>query len=243
MSKLYTGDATELVSGLIEDGMSIAVGGFGLSGTPFDLIEAVRASGAQDLTIVSNNMGIDGVGLGLLLESRQVKKVMASYVGENKAFGEQYLSGDLDLEFVPQGTLAERLRAAGAGIPAFFTPTGYGTMIAEGKEVREIDGRHYVLEEAIKTDLAIVRAATSDTNGNLIYNLTARNFNPVCAMAGRITIAEIEEVVELGDLDPDRIHTPGVYVQHIVQATSRTKPIERVTTRPRPEAQPAGKGN
>ncbi|MEZ2122260.1 MULTISPECIES: CoA transferase subunit A [unclassified Corynebacterium] len=243
MSKLHTGDITDLVSGLIRDGMSIAVGGFGLSGSPFDLIEAVNASGAKDLTIVSNNMSIDGIGLGLLLESQQVKKVMASYVGENKAFAEQYLAGQLELEFVPQGSLAERLRAAGAGIPAFFTPTGYGTIIAEGKEVREINGRHYILEEAIRTDLALVHAATADPNGNLVYNRTARNFNPVCAMAGRITIAQAEQVVELGDLDPDFIHTPGVYVQHLVQAVPRIKPIERVTTRPRPEGNSAEKGN
>ncbi|MFC4156670.1 CoA transferase subunit A [Corynebacterium marambiense] len=243
MSKLHTGGTTELVSGLIKDGMSIAVGGFGLSGNPFDLIEAVQASGAKDLTIVSNNMSIDGIGLGLLLESRQVKRVLASYVGENKAFSEQYLSGELELEFVPQGSLAERLRAAGAGIPAFFTPTGYGTIVAEGKEVREIDGRHHILEHAIKTDLALVHAATADPNGNLVYNRTARNFNPVCAMAGRITIAEAEEIVDLGELDPDFIHTPGVYVQHLVQAAPRTKPIERVTTRPRPDRADTGKGN
>ena len=242
MSKLHT-DTTELVSGLIREGMSIAVGGFGLSGSPYDLIEAVHASGARDLTIVSNNMSIDGIGLGLLLESRQVKRVLASYVGENKAFSDQYLSGELELEFVPQGSLAERLRAAGAGIPAFFTPTGYGTIIAEGKEVREIGGRHYILEHAIKTDLALVHAAKEDPNGNLVYNRTARNFNPVCAMAGRTTIAEAEQIVDLGELDPDFIHTPGVYVQHLVSAAPRTKPIERVTTRPRPDRADAGKGN
>jgi 3-oxoacid CoA-transferase subunit A len=216
--------------------MTIAVGGFGLSGIPANLIDAVRDSGVKDLTIVSNNMGIDGKGLGVVIESGQVRKVLASYVGENKLFAEQFLAGTLDVEFNPQGTLAERLRAGGAGIPAFYTKTGVGTQIAEGKPHEEFDGELYVQERGIVADLALVHAHTADTDGNLIYRYTARNFNPVVATAGRVTIAEAEVIVEPGQLDPNHIVTPGVYVQHLVQASGRAKDIEKLTVRPRPAA-------
>ncbi|QTG81402.1 CoA transferase subunit A [Arthrobacter crystallopoietes] len=235
MSKLAAGP-TAALEGVLHDGMTIAVGGFGLSGIPADLIDAVRDSGVKDLTVVSNNMGIDGKGLGVLIESGQVRKVLASYVGENKLFAEQFLAGTLDVEFNPQGTLAERLRAGGAGIPAFYTKTGVGTQIAEGKPHAEFDGELYVQERGIVADLALVHAHTADTDGNLIYRYTARNFNPVVATAGRVTIAEAEVIVEPGQLDPNHIITPGVYVQHLVQASGRAKDIEKLTVRPRPAA-------
>ncbi|WP_426595913.1 CoA transferase subunit A [Cellulomonas sp. McL0617] len=213
--------------------MTIAVGGFGLSGNPFDLIDAVRDSGARELVIVSNNMGVDGVGLGVLLENNQVARVVASYVGENKLFAQQYLSGELEVEFVPQGTLAERLRAGGAGIPAFYTRTGVGTQVAQGKPTADFDGVTYLQERAITADLALVRAHRSDSAGNLTYRYTARNFNPAVATAGRITVAEVEEIVEAGAIDPDVVATPGIFVQRIVLASPRTKPIEQRTVRPR----------
>lgn len=223
--------AAEALEGLVQDGMTIAVGGFGLSGNPTNLIRALRDSGAKDLTIVSNNMGVDGKGLGLLLENRQVKKVLASYVGENKLFAEQYLSGELDVEFVPQGTLAERLRAGGAGIPGFYTATGVGTPIAEGKPEAEFDGRCYILERGIVADIALVRAHTADTYGNLRYRLTSRNFNPLVATAGTVTLAEAENIVDA--LEPDDIMTPGIYVQRLVQCEDLTKEIEQRTVRPK----------
>lgn len=223
--------AAEALAGVIEDGMTIAVGGFGLSGNPTNLIRALRDTGATNLTIVSNNMGVDGKGLGLLLENKQVVKVIASYVGENKLFAEQYLSGELEVEFAPQGTLAERLRAGGAGIPGFYTATGVGTPIAEGKPEAEFDGRRYILERGIVADVALVRAHTADRYGNLRYRLTARNFNPLVATAGRLTIAEAEELVDA--IEPDDVMTPGIFVQRLVQAEDLTKEIEQRTTRPR----------
>ena len=219
------------LDGLLHDGMTIAVGGFGLCGVPFDLIEAVRDSGVTDLTIVSNNMGVDGLGLGLLLENQQVSKVVASYVGENKLFARQYLDGTLDVEFNPQGTLAERLRAGGAGIPAFYTRTGVGTQVAEGKPTAEFDGLTYVQERAIVADLSLVHAHTGDRHGNLAYRLAARNFNPVVATSGRTTVAEVEHLVDA--VDPERVNTPGVYVSRVVQARPHDKPIEQRTTRAR----------
>jgi 3-oxoacid CoA-transferase subunit A len=231
MSKVCS-SAASAVAGAMRDGMTIAVGGFGLSGIPADLIDAVRDSSVKDLTIVSNNMGVDGKGLGLLIESGQVAKVLASYVGENKLFAEQFLSGQLEVEFNPQGTLAERLRAGGAGIPAFYTKTGVGTQVAEGKPHAEFDGEVFVQERGIVADLALVHANTADTEGNLIYRYTARNFNPIVATAGRITVAEAEIIVPAGDLHPDHIVTPGVYVQHLVQAAARVKDIEQRTVRP-----------
>lgn len=232
MSKMHA-SATQALQDLMADGLTIAVGGFGLSGIPADLIDAVGESGAKDLTIVSNNMGVDGKGLGVLIEAGQVRKVIASYVGENKLFAEQYLAGKLDVEFTPQGTLAERLRAGGAGIPAFYTRTGVGTLVAEGKPLEEFDGVTYVRENAITADVALVHAHTADTDGNLIYRYTARNFNPVVATAGKVTIAEAEVIVQPGELDPNHIVTPGVYVQRLVQATARVKDIEQRTVRPR----------
>lgn len=227
--------AAEALDGLVEDGMTIAVGGFGLSGIPVNLIRALRDTGKRDLTIVSNNMGVDGKGLGLLLENRQVRKVLSSYVGENKLFAEQYLDGTLEVEFVPQGTLAERMRAGGAGIPAFYTPTGVGTPIAEGKPEAEFDGKRAILERGIVADLALVRAHTGDSEGNLRYRLTARNFNPLAAMSGRVTIAEVEHLRE-EYLDPERVDTPGVFVQRVVRVEDPTKDIEQVTVRPRAAA-------
>src|ERR671921_2933870 len=212
MSKLKSG-TSEALQDVLRDGITLAVGGFGLSGIPADLIEAVRDSGIRDLTVVSNNMGVDGKGLGILIEAGQVRKVIASYVGENKLFAEQYLAGKLEVEFTPQGTLAERLRAGGAGIPAFYTKTGVGTLVAEGKPLEVFDGETYVRERAITADLSIVHAHTADTDGNLIYRYTARNFNPVAATAGAVTIAEAEVIVAPGALDPNHIVTPGVYVQ------------------------------
>lgn len=233
-SKLY-GSAAEALAEIARDGMTIAVGGFGLSGIPTNLIRALRDTGVKNLTIVSNNMGIDGKGLGLLIENEQVSKVLASYVGENKRFAEQYLSGELEVEFVPQGTLAERMRAGGAGIPAFYTATGVSTPIAEGKPEAEFDGRRYILERGIVADLSLVRAHTGDAEGNLRYRYTARNFNPVVATCGRITIAEVEEFSE-DFLDPQRIDTPGVFVNRVVRAEDPTKEIEQRTVRSREEA-------
>lgn len=222
-------NATEALADKIKDGMTLAVGGFGLCGIPEVLIEAVRASGAKDLIVISNNAGVDGFGLGRLLETRQVCKMISSYVGENKEFERQYLSGELELEFTPQGTLAEKLRAGGAGIPAFFTKTGFGTVIAEGKETRVIDGENYVLEHSLKADISLIKAWKADTSGNLIYRLTARNFNPECAVASKFTIAEVEEIVEVGALDPNYIHTPGIYVQRVVLNANPEKRIEKRT--------------
>lgn len=233
MTKLQP-TATDALEGGLRDGITLAVGGFGLSGIPADLIEAVRDSGVKDLTVVSNNMGVDGKGLGILIEAGQVRKVIASYVGENKLFAEQYLAGRLEVEFTPQGTLAERLRAGGAGIPAFYTKTGVGTLVAEGKPHDVFDGETYVQERAIRADVALVHAHTADTDGNLTYRYTARNFNPVIATAGLLTIAEAEVIVEPGALDPNHIVTPGVYVQRLVQATPRIKDIEQRTVRPHP---------
>ena len=232
MKKLQASAATAL-EGALQDGLTLAVGGFGLSGIPADLIEAVRDSGVRDLTVVSNNMGVDGKGLGILIEAGQVRKVIASYVGENKLFAEQYLAGRLEVEFTPQGTLAERLRAGGAGIPAFYTKTGVGTLVAEGKPHEVFDGETYVQERAIRADVALVHAHTADMDGNLIYRYTARNFNPVVATAGILTIAEAEVIVEPGQLDPNHIVTPGVFVQRLVQATDRVKDIEQRTVRQR----------
>lgn len=235
MSKLRF-SASDALDGLLADGMTLAVGGFGLCGVPSDLIEAVRDSGVRELTVVSNNMGIDGKGLGILIESGQVRKVLASYVGENRLFAEQFLGGTLDVEFVPQGTLAERLRAGGAGIPAFYTKTGVGTEVADGKPHAEFDGQTYVQERGIVADLALVRAHAADTEGNLVYRFTARNFNPVVATAGRVTVAEVEQIVEIGDLHPDHVVTPSVFVQRVVQASDRAKDIEQRTVRERPTA-------
>ncbi|WP_110602729.1 CoA transferase subunit A [Salinicola lusitanus] len=223
--------AQAALDGLIEDGMTLAVGGFGLCGIPESLIAALRDTGKKNLTVASNNAGVDGFGLGLLLESRQIRKMLSSYVGENKEFERQYLSGELELEFCPQGTLAERLRAGGAGIAAFFTKTGYGTKIAEGKEVREFDGEHYVMERGLPVDVALVKAQVADKAGNLRFNKTARNFNPLAAMAGRICVAEVEEIVETGALDPDDIHLPGIFVHRIVHNPTPEKRIEKRTLR------------
>lgn len=217
----------------LRDGITIAVGGFGLCGIPTDLIRVVRDSGVKDLTIVSNNLGVDGKGLGLLLENNQISRVLASYVGENRLFMRQYIDGELDVEFVPQGTLAERMRAGGSGIPAFYTATGVGTEVAEGKPTAEFDGRTYVQERGIVADVALVHAHSADSDGNLRYRLAARNFNPVAAMCGRVTFAETENVVSLGTLGPDDIHTPGVYVHHVTHALAPTD-IEQRTVRPRP---------
>ncbi|GAA2833723.1 3-oxoacid CoA-transferase subunit A [Leucobacter komagatae] len=224
--------AAEAIADVARDGMTIAVGGFGLSGIPHNLIVALRDAGVKDLTIVSNNMGVDGKGLGLLLENRQVSKVLGSYVGENKLFAEQYLSGALEVEFVPQGTLAERLRAGGSGIPAFYTPTGVGTPIAEGKEEAEFDGKRVILERGIVADLALVRAHTGDREGNLRYRFTAKNFNPLVAMSGRVTLAEVEHLSD-EYLDPERIDTQGVFVQRLVVAEDPVKDIEQRTVRTR----------
>jgi 3-oxoacid CoA-transferase subunit A len=239
MSKLWSANLSPL-SDVIKDGAVIAVGGFGLSGNPTDLIEALRDSGATDLTIVSNNMGIDGKGLGLLLENKQVKKVIASYVGENKLFAQQYLDGLLEVEFAPQGTLAERLRAGGAGIPAFYTKTGVGTPVAEGKEHHDFDGETYVMERGIVADIALVHAHTADLAGNLTYRYSARNFNPVVATAGRFTIVEAEVILTDGFIEPNSVATPGIFVQRLVQASDRVKEIEQRTVRPRPGAHEGG---
>ena len=228
MNKLYPSAAAAL-AGLLRDGMTLAVGGFGLCGIPEALIAALRDSGVRDLTVISNTAGVDDFGLGQLLATRQIRKMVASYVGENKEFERQYLSGELELEFTPQGTLAEKLRAGGAGIPAFFTRTGYGTLVAEGKETRQFDGEWYVLERALTADVALVKAWQADKAGNLLFRKTARNFNPLAATAGRVCVAEVEEVVETGALDPDRIHLPGIYVQRIVHNPNPEKRIEKRT--------------
>jgi len=217
----------------IQDGATLMSGGFGLCGNPEDLIRALHERGVKELTVISNNCGVDDKGLGILLAARQIKKMISSYVGENKVFESQFLSGELEVELTPQGTLAERIRAGGAGIPAFFTPTGYGTVIADGKETREYNGVPCVLEESLTADFSMVKAWKADTHGNLVYRKTARNFNPMMATAGRITIAEVEEIVPAGTLDADAIHTPGIFVQRVVLATAYEKPIEQRTTRAR----------
>jgi 3-oxoacid CoA-transferase subunit A len=232
MNKVFSG-ATEALAGLLKDDMTIMSGGFGLCGIPQALIEAIRASGVKGLTVISNNAGVDGFGLGILLETRQIRKMVSSYVGENKLFAQQYLEGALELEFTPQGTLAERIRAGGAGIPAFFTKTGYGTVIAEGKETREFDGEMYVMERGLTADLALVHAWKGDTEGNLVYRKTARNFNPMMATAGRVAVAEVEHLVDAGALDPDQIVTPGIYVQRMIVVSSAEKRIEQRTVRKR----------
>ncbi len=223
-------NAAEALAGHLRDGMLIAAGGFGLCGIPENCIAAIRESGVRNLTVASNNCGVDGFGLGLLLETRQISKMISSYVGENAEFMRQYLSGELELEFNPQGTLAERLRAGGCGVPGFYTKTGVGTVIAEGKEHKDFDGETYILERGIRADLAIVKAWRGDAAGNLVFRKTARNFNPLCAMSGRVTVAEVEELVEPGALDPDMIHTPGIFVQHIFKG-SHEKRIEQRTVR------------
>jgi len=230
MNKVSESAATSLAD-IVLDGHMFAVGGFGLCGIPEALLDALCASGVQGITCISNNAGVDGFGLGRLLEAHQIKKMISSYLGGNKEFERQYLAGELELEFTPQGTLAEKLRAGGAGIPAFFTATGYGTVIAEGKETRDFDGRHFVLERSLTADIGLVKAWKADRAGNLIYRSTARNLNPLCAMAGKITVAEVEEIVENGALDPDEIHTPGIFVQRIVLNAHPEKRIEQRTVR------------
>jgi len=230
VAKVYP-DAVSALAGIVADGQTLAVGGFGLCGIPEALIAALRDSGVGGLTVISNNAGVDGFGLGQLLETRQIRKMISSYVGENKEFERQYLGGELELEFNPQGTLAERLRAGGAGIPAFYTATGYGTVVAEGKDTREFGGRQYVLETALTADVALIKAWKADASGNLVFRKTARNFNPACAMAGSVCVAEVEELVETGALDPDHIHLPGIYVQRIVVNPTPEKRIEQRTTR------------
>jgi 3-oxoacid CoA-transferase subunit A len=230
MSKLFA-SAADALQGVVHDGQTIAVGGFGLCGIPEALIAAVRDSGVRNLTCISNNAGVDGFGLGILLATRQIRRMIASYVGENKEFERQFLAGELELEFTPQGTLAERLRAGGAGIPAFYTRTGVGTVVAEGKELKEFDGETYVMERGLVADVALVKAQMADHAGNLIFRRTARNFNPNAAMAGKITIAEVEQIVPTGDLDPDHIHLPGIYVHRIVVNATPEKRIEQRMTR------------
>jgi 3-oxoacid CoA-transferase subunit A len=232
MEKVYP-DARAALAGLLKDGMTVMSGGFGLCGIPEALIAAIRESGVNGLTVISNNAGIDGAGLGLLLESRQIRKMVSSYVGENKLFADLYLSGELELEFNPQGTLAERIRAGGAGIPAFFTKTGVGTLIGEGKEIRDFDGESYIMERGLVADLAIIHAWKADREGNLVYRKTARNFNPVMATAAKATVAEIEQLVEPGAIDPDHIHTPGIFVKRMVRRPSYEKRIEQRTVRKR----------
>jgi 3-oxoacid CoA-transferase subunit A len=224
-------DATSALHGVVGDGQTVAVGGFGLCGIPEALIAALRDSGVTGLTAISNNAGVDGFGLGQLLATRQIRKMISSYVGENKEFERQYLAGELELEFNPQGTLAERLRAGGAGIPAFFTRTGYGTIVAEGKETREFDGHHYVMETALKADVSLVKAWKADSAGNLVFRKTARNFNPAVAMAGRTTIVEVEQLVDIGTIDPDHVHLPGIYIDRIVHNPAPEKRIEQRTVR------------
>ena len=229
MSNKVYDSAQSALKDVVQDGHTLAVGGFGLCGIPEALIAALKETGAKQLTCISNNAGVDGFGLGLLLETKQIKKMISSYVGENKEFERQYLNGELEVELTPQGTLAEKLRAGGAGIPAFYTATGVGTVIAEGKDVREFNGKSYILEESLTADVALVKAYKADKAGNLIFRKTAQNFNPVCAMAGKITIAEVEEIVEIGVLDPDEIHLPGIYVNRIVLNTQPEKRIEQMT--------------
>jgi 3-oxoacid CoA-transferase subunit A len=254
MGKLY--DSTAEAVADLADGSSLAVGGFGLCGVPSSLIAAIQASGTTDLRVVSNNCGVDGWGLGVLLAAGRISRVTASYVGENKEFARQYLGGELEVELIPQGTLSERLRAGGCGIPAFYTPAGTGTLVEEGglpwryhadgsvavasppREVRTFGGRRYLLEESITTDFALVRATRGDREGNLVFHASTRNFNPLCAMAGRITVAEVEELVEPGDLDPDHVHLPGIFVQRIVEVGTTEKRVERATVRARPEEHP-----
>ncbi len=230
MNKVYP-DAQSALAGVVQDGQTIAVGGFGLCGIPEALILALRDSGVKGLTAISNNAGVDGFGLGQLLETRQIRKMIASYVGENKEFARQYLAGELELEFTPQGTLAEKLRAGGAGIPAFFTRTGVGTIVAEGKETREFDGHVYVMERSLVPEVSLVKAYKADKSGNLVFRRTARNFNPACAMAGKTTIVEVEQVVEVGEIDPDDVHLPGIYVHRIVVNADPEKRIEKRTIR------------
>ena len=231
MSSKTVANAAEALEGLLFDGMTIMSGGFGLCGIPENLIAAIRDHGVKNLTVISNNCGVDGFGLGLLLENGQIRKMISSYVGENKLFEQLYLSGELELEFNPQGTLAERMRAGGAGIPAFYTKTGYGTVIAEGKETRTFNGEHYVMETGLTADLSIVKAWKGDTAGNLVYRKTARNFNPMMATAGKACLVEVEELVAPGEIDPDHIHTPGIYVDKIFKGAVFEKRIERTTTR------------
>jgi 3-oxoacid CoA-transferase subunit A len=231
MNKVYP-SAAEALHGIVKDEQLLAVGGFGLCGIPEALITALRDSGAKNLTVISNNAGVDGFGLGLLLETRQIKKMISSYVGENKEFERQYLAGELELEFTPQGTLAEKLRAGGAGIPAFFTRTGVGTMVAQGKETREFDGHVHVMERALTPDVSLVKAYKADKSGNLVFRRTARNFNPAVAMAGKTTVVEVERLVEIGEIDPDDVHLPGIYVHRIVVNANPEKRIEKRTTRP-----------
>jgi 3-oxoacid CoA-transferase subunit A len=230
MQKVYA-DAKSALEGVLFDGMTVMSGGFGLCGIPEHLIAALRDSGTRDLTVISNNAGVDDFGLGLLLQTRQIKKMVSSYVGENATFEKQYLNGELELEFNPQGTLAERIRAGGAGIPGFYTKTGVGTMIAEGKEEKVFDGETYILETGLKADLSIVKSWKGDAEGNLVFRKTARNFNPMMATAGKVTVAEVEELVPVGALDPDHIHTPGIFVQRIIKGTNYEKRIEKRTVR------------
>ncbi|MGE4281733.1 MAG: CoA transferase subunit A [Magnetospirillum sp.] len=232
MRKVYA-DAAAALDGLLFDGMTIMAGGFGLCGIPESLIGALHQSGVRNVTVISNNAGIDGYGLGKLLETRQIRKMISSYVGENKLFAQQYLSGELELEFNPQGTLAERIRAGGAGIPAFFTKTGVGTLVAEGKEVRDFGGEAHVMETALRADLSVVKAWKGDAEGNLVFRKTARNFNPMMATAGTVTVAEVEQMVPVGKIDPDSVHTPGIYIQRIIACAENQKRIEQRTVRAR----------
>lgn len=236
MRKVYS-NAAEALAGALADGMTIMSGGFGLCGIPEALIVGIERSGVRDLTVISNNAGVDGVGLGRLLATRQIKKMVSSYVGENKLFAQQFLSGELELELTPQGTLAERIRAGGAGIPAFFTKTGVGTIIADGKEVRSFDGEDYVMERGLVADVSVVHAWKGDTEGNLVYRKTARNFNPMMATAGKVTIAEVEHLVEAGEIEPDQIHTPGIFVSRLVHVPNPVKHIEQRTVRPRAQTE------
>ncbi|MBX7198814.1 MAG: CoA transferase subunit A [Rhodospirillaceae bacterium] len=233
MSKKIHPNATAALAGLLRDNMTIMSGGFGLCGIPEALIAAIKESGVKGLTVISNNAGVDDIGLGTLLTTRQIKKMISSYVGENATFAKQFLAGELEIEFNPQGTLAERIRAGGAGIPAFYTATGYGTQVAEGKETREFNGRHYVMETGLFADLAIIHAHTADPEGNLQYRMTARNFNPMMATAAKVTVAEVENLVPQGAIDPDHIHTPGIFVQRLIKLDNPVKRIEQRTTRKR----------
>ncbi len=234
MNKVYP-SAAKALEGIVRDGQLLAVGGFGLCGIPEALIDALKDSGAKGLSVISNNAGVDGFGLGKLLETRQIKRMISSYVGENKEFERQYLAGELELEFTPQGTLAEKLRAGGAGIPAFFTRTGVGTLVAEGKELREFDGKTYVMERALLPDVALAKAWKADQSGNLVFRRTARNFNPAVIMAGRISVVEVEEIVETGTFDPDAVHLPGIYVHRLVLNARPEKRIEKRTTKQNPK--------
>lgn len=232
MTTIYS-SSTEALTGLLKDGITIMAGGFGLCGIPEHLIEAIKISGARNLTVISNNCGVDDFGLGILLKNGQIKKMISSYVGENKIFEQKFLDGSLELELNPQGTLAERIRAGGAGIPAFYTKTGVGTIVAEGKEIRKFNGEEYVMETALLADLAIIKGWKADYSGNVIYRKTARNFNPVMATAAKTTVCEVEEIVEVGKFDPDNIHTPGIYIDRLLLGKNYEKRIEKVTTRPK----------